>query len=702
MASDLVFAAARNENTGVLGRQSVITSLACVLGAAGLCLLPTPWLSFPAAALLVMYWPGRAVIRLLRPVAVAPGADWSALTASLVLMPVPLHWLWRFSNARGAVLGVVTAINALLVLAAHYRGTQLTPPVPVAGRAPRRMLRMLLIWVAACVFGAYWLPGAGGRTVPVPIHDYIKHHAVMLSLERHPLPLHNIFYAAEADTPCYYYEYHYLVPASLRCLTNHRVSIAFAFGFTAAAVAIAFVAVVFLIAKDHARSDYGALLAAGCVSVIGGWDIVPTLARLFAGAPMVVTLDAWCPVAWRIHNIMTQFLWCPQHVAAVLALLLACRWLRAAPTAAWWVPLAPLLSASLFGSSVYLAMTIFPAAAVHVLLRWRRTARANRASARRLLAAVSLIVVAGVALMTLQAYHYVLMSRRYPGSLTWRWERFPAAVLGRLAPPGPAANFLDAPWLILVDFGLPALACLLIGRAAWRALWRDDGTRLLILAGGFGTAALFTLRSDINPIDYSFRVSILPAMAMAAVCAGILADPDRVRPWIRSRLRPIIAAGVLLGLPVGLYEAPVTAIRTFLSAGPERQDAGAIRFLRHDVPADAVVQGDPRYRLRLVQLIDRQMGVLDPTDPDVRVFYPLDPARMAAAFAEVERALAARSAQAAHTLLRSWRVTHVLAGSAEHRRFGTMDPFRDAAWFESVYNDGHAAVYRLRSVRDSP
>jgi len=179
----------------------------------------------------------------------------------------------------------------------------------------------------------------------------------------------------------------------------------------------------------------------------------------------------------------------------------------------------------------------------------------------------------------------------------------------------------------------------------------------------------------------------------------MLADADKVRARIRSRIQPIIAAGVLLGLPVGFYEAPVTAIRTFVQPNPERQDAGAIRFLHRDVLIDAVVQGDPRHRLRLVQLIDRQMGVLDPCDPDVRVFYPLEPARMATAFADVERAFSANSPEAAHAPLRSWGVTHVLAGSAERRRFGAMEQFHDAAWFESVYNDGSAAVYRLRCIR---
>lgn len=672
-------------------------NLLCIALAAGGCLLPTSWISFLAAVLL-LWLPGRFLVQLLPQINTGPGAGWSSIAASLVLLPVPLHWVWRVSNDRLAVLGVATVISVLLAIPACRRGTR-PSAAPMAARPVARLsLAVLVVWVAACVFLAYWLPGAGGRTVPVPIHDYVKHHAVMLSLEQHPLPLHNIFYAAEAGTPYYYYEYHYLIPAALRAMTGNRVSIGFAFGFTAAAVAASFIALVFLMARHHLQSEAGALLAAACVSIVGGWDVLPTLVRLAGGGPLIVTLDAWCPVAWRIHNFMTQFLWCPQHVAAMLGLVLSCRWLQVAPEARWWIVLAPLLGASLFGSSVYLAMTVFPAAALYLLLRLRSAGHGGPDAAWRMGTAIVVIAALGALLSGTQAWHYLIMSRRYPGGLTWDWDRFPLALFGRMAPPGVVANLLDAPWLILLDFGLPALACLLIGRVAWSVIWRDDGTRLLLLAGGVGTAALFTLRSSISAVDYSFRISILPAMVLGAICAGMLMDAEKVRPVVRSWRRPVILMGILLGLPVGLYEAPLTALRTLVQASPVRSDANAIRFLRDSTPPEAVVQGEPRGRVTLPQLMNRQMGVLNPSDPDVRVFYPLEPARMASALADVESAFSTKSSESAYALLRAWGVTHVLAGSLEGLRFGSMDQFRDTDLFESVYNDGTARVYRLRGL----
>ena len=63
-------------------------------------LAPTPWISFPAASLLVLWLPGRLVVRALPPLDAGPGQIWLALTAGLVLVPVPLSWFWRYSMPR--------------------------------------------------------------------------------------------------------------------------------------------------------------------------------------------------------------------------------------------------------------------------------------------------------------------------------------------------------------------------------------------------------------------------------------------------------------------------------------------------------------------------------------------------------------------------------------------------------------------------
>jgi uncharacterized membrane protein len=68
---------------------------------------------------------------------------------------------------------------------------------------------------------------------------------------------------------------------------------------------------------------------------------------------------------------------------------------------------------------------------------------------------------------------------------------------------------------------------------------------------------------------------------------------------------------------------------------------------------------------------------------------------MRQAFNDVEAAFRTSSAGEAFSKLRRWRITHVLVGGVERERFGTLSQFADATWFENVYNDGRAAVYRL-------
>lgn len=92
--------------------------------------------------------------------------------------------------------------------------------------AKRRELRGLLLCgayalaalipITVGVFGSYWLRSAYDRVGTRTARDYVKHHAVLLSLEFHPLPLHNVFYAAGADIAYYCYKYHYYVRVALR------------------------------------------------------------------------------------------------------------------------------------------------------------------------------------------------------------------------------------------------------------------------------------------------------------------------------------------------------------------------------------------------------------------------------------------------------------------------------------------------------
>lgn len=677
---------------------SAVWYLALLVAGGAATLVPTPWIAFPAAFVLVVWLPGKLLVRAHRGLGDGRGRHWLGPAAAVVLMPVALSWVWRFTNVRLAVLGAVMAVNVVLWLLALRAGSVARPAPLWDSRRARVLFGLLLAFVGVCVFCTVWLPGAGQRFGVVAAGDYAKHHAVLWSLERFPLPLHSVFYAGEPDTPYYYYQYHHHLPAALRTLAGNQVSIGGAFGLTCALVAVVFIAAVAVLARETSflGTDNRALLAAACVSVVGGWDVVPALLRLVSGQRPGIVLDAWCPIPWRLHNLATQFQWCPQHVVATLAVVLAAVGLRRCPSARAWLVLAPLLAAAVFGSSVYLAMTVFAAAGVYVAHRMWSARRASTVD-RRLPGAVLVIVVLGLLLMARQAWEYRAAGARIGGGLTLEWPRFDFAVLGRLAAPGPLANLLDAPGLLLVDLGLPFVAFFLLAGAAWRNLWRDEGLRLLLLAGLVGTGAFLVARSSHSPFDYSFRIAVMPLQVLGAICAAALLVPDNLRTGVRRWRRPVLAVGILLGLPAGLYETPLMAVRSLLLPNPQAPEVGALHFLRTQTPPDAVVQRGPQDALTLPELTDRQLGVADPDDSHVRVFYPHDIDRMRRVYADVGRAFESAASPDAWSLLRAASVDYVLLGTQERARYPALHQFDDPAWFELVYADAQARVYRLRS-----
>lgn len=661
---------------------------------AATCWAPTPWLAFPAAFMLALVLPGMFIVTRWSLLDALRGRTWLALSTSVVVVPIVLDWAWRLSNTRLTIFGAITLLNAAVLL--FPRPRRISARTAQASEPPAHSIArtLLLVLVGTMTFASLWLPEVGDRFAPRPAHDYVKHHAVLWSLEHHPLPLHSPFYAVERDTPYYYYHYHHLLPAAVRKLCGDDVSIGFAFGLTSALVAMCVVAMTYFLAVGLlGAGGWGPLLAAACVSLVGGWDAVAVAIRMLLGSAPVVILDSWCPTPWRIHNLMTQYMWCPQHLAALLALLLGVQLLQVAPRSRGWILAAPILGASIFGSSVYLAMSFFAAAAIYVGLELGR----NRSRIRSLIAALVPICIIGLLLMGLQAIEYARMNNRAPGGLTTQWARPETAFLGQVLPPGPLANLLDAPWMILVDLGLPAIAMLFVAGTLWKRIWANAGMRLLLIAGVLGTFAPYTVRSSHSPFDYSFRVAIMPLQILAALLAGALLNPQHVRRRLRPLCVPIVIAGVLLGLPVGLYEAPVMAIRSQLEPSPHRAETGALRYLRDNTPQSATILAAPGTRFTLPQLVDRPLAIGDPNNSHVRVFYPRDMQRMRELYVDARRAFATSSSTESARVARRLGATHILIGAIEYSEYGVLSQYDDDAYFEAVYTDEHARVVRLVS-----
>jgi len=705
------------------------------------------------ALFLLVVMPGALLTSRILPVFMVRGtAAWVlVLSASLSVAPLGLDWLWRLTNQAAPLLaGWMAMLAALTFLPAANR----QPRPSWEGLLPRGAQGWLVggatLWVAACVVLTYWPERFGGWLLPAYPHDYIKHAAVLSSLARKPLPLGNVFCAELADQPCYYYHSFYLAPATLRVLTDGAVSVGLAFGLFSALTAVATIGLVALLARRAGAGDVGVTLTALSASLMGGLDVLPVVAE---GSPLL-TLDAWADLPYRIHNFYTNYAWCGQHVSGLVVVLTGCLLLSLCPAGKSWLLLAPALLVSLLGSSLFLALVVWPSALLWCLLivakrgrgmndpfraagfSLRGAPRDLKVAAREVspcaiprtnadgahrrhagVAAVLAVALAAAWAMPL-TLGYLDMASRHGGGLTTSWPANTYSLLGRLVRPGVLANLLDLPTTLLLEYGLRFVACFLVGAAVYRRCWADPGLRLLVIASVAGLAGFVTWHSALHAYDYSLKIGLYPSMALTAVFVGLIfAQASGPRRWwnpfgwqLAARQRwwaAPVGAMILLSVPVGLFEAPATAARRLLEVAvgvPEVSAASldyfenlAVQFVRTRLPEDAVVQTYPGgVRAYLVQLFDRPVGVMDPDHADVQVFQAADQSRALRIFADIMEAGRTDSPAEAYRLLREHRVTHLFIGRVERERFRNVEKFQDQRYFQKLFDASGAAVYEVR------
>lgn len=690
-------------------------------------------LQLVAAVLCLYILPGAALQRV-----TGWGAEWQrggrfvlGVALSVVLVPLVLNPLWHWTSDGRIACISVAAISLFALAGAESRRGSAPSAAESAGLAPRPLWRsrigaaalpLIALWVSAAVLLSYWPNDIGNGPIPqTGIHDYIKHHAILLELE-HTLPLGNPFFADGAREPVYYYHFFYLAPAAIRSATGGAVSIAFVFGLSAAIVAASIVGMAYLFVKRLTDSDAAGVLAALLAGPIGGFDILPLLVQ----QKFVITLDAWADTPLRVHNLLTQLTWTPQNSQGLLVGLVGAYGLSSRGVF-WrgWAIVAPLLAASLLGTSVWLSAMLLPGAAIisawQILRRAARPAiRLKRVGAAAGIAALTL----GLAAPTLAGY--LETSRRHGKSLTLVWDaHIKNAVLGTWVKPGMTANLLDLPWILFLEFGPLLVLPLLLRREAWRRANADAGLSLLLMTSVLALVAFAGVRSHFTYNDFGHRAIMIPLLT-GALLGSLVACPFRSRsagsrepppdglhdpgdastPAAPGRWRRRIAVtSLLIGLPVGLWQAPATAGRRFVEFGESvaAKEAGALRYLRDALPRGAVVQGacddsvrTRSTRLTLCQLIDRQIGVLE-LQEDTHVFQGRDGSLQAQTLAEV-RGVLERPASAAdrHATLRRHGVTHVLLGVAERERWVDLETFDDAAFFRTVFADDGGRVVELR------
>ena len=670
--------------------------LALVAAAALLTLAPIPIVAV-LAALALLLLPGFLAIRLIPSLGAGYGRIFFVIAASLTLLPPILNVVWLTTVDRTIVIGVLVALCAILSLVRGARGGPADSLRASATRTVRWGFAAMVGYVGLCVAAHFWVPEFTAAVRPA--HDYIKHHAILFELDRHPLPLRSPFYAGADNEHYAYYHYFYLWPAALRVISSDAISRAGAIASASALTSVALIGLTFVLARRVFRSDHGAWLAAACVSIVGGWDILPNLVHVALGRAPAIVLDSWLPPPWRIHSLATQFVWCPQHVAALLALLFGAEALSRAPRGAHWLILGPLLAAYIFGASAFVSMTALPAAAIVALgIALQRREPGAQPARGAVVGSLLLMLALAAPLILPQLAGYREMKQRVGSGFTPAWERLPQALLGRLTPPGPLANLLDAPWLLLVDFGLPMIALLLLSRGGWRRMWDDLAIRLLLIAGAAGLIGTYLLHDRTHDFVYGFRVCVMALNVAAAVACAAFWSEGAVRGLARRRRTLIVSVGLTLGLAVGLYELPLQAFRTLLQQSPYAAEKPLIQFLRTQTPAASVIQGHPDRRIEFLQLAERRFGVAEPLNPHVQVFTPKDAAAFRAAYERVSAAFRTPDARAAFDALHRAGIEYVVVGAIEAGQFGDCRQFDVRQYFECVFRDAASRVYRLREA----
>jgi hypothetical protein len=633
--------------------------------------------------LLALFLPGYALLRCTgRPAGWVSIPDLLRCGAfSLLLTPVALRLAGSFLPwSRGMAVGVPALVSAALLAGAALRG----PPAGarVAERVPGGHLALLALTAGLLVPTLVIGEAPGGGETRVKGWDLNNHLAIAEGIAGGGLPPVNPF--LRSDRPLYYHTFFHLLVASL--LTGSGITV---HTYAVLALICVLAALVFLEAfrgciRDLTGDARAALLALPLVSLAGGFDVFPALAKAVGeNSPGMAHLlaDHWNPDGWvsnrgmSVPTFFATFYWAPHAVCAIAALLCVLRLLRR-EDAGWGEALAA--GAGIAAMAGYNGYVALGGAVTLAGLSMGDLARSGRDPVRRrILLRGLLAAAAGIAL------GYPVL-RLYLGGVggvpKFRW----------------AAPSLLAPVQILLEFG-PALLLGLAGIAALRrrrAPWTGWGPFLWM--GALCLPPLVLVASTGENNDLAMRGSMLVWVSLAALSGAVLDDlfpprggPSRTTGWKRP------AAIAALGL--GIASVAWFAAGAALAKPALPSDAVAAgRWLRTHAPPGLLVQASPlRTSPEIVYLGGRPAALSDTWA--ARLFYS-DPADFAGNRAAITRALGAGDPGIACPILRGLGIAYLVVGPPETVSFPILA--RDPPW-GCLVPAAVRGAYRIYRITDT-
>jgi hypothetical protein len=553
-------------------------------------------LHFVAAPILICVWPGIACARLL-----GLPLNWrdarlytTVLIGSLALSPLIVFVTAPFVPFTplgiSLSIGLVTAAALLSVPPAR------TDELAISISRPA----WVVITLTLCIVVVALLPVANAyRASLLPMQgayiagDWQKHYGLVWEILTTGIPPRNMYFTLDPPAIQPYYIFFHLTVALLAVLNDQMLSINFWLVACATMAAGAVLLGIYTLARLLWKSETAALASLLCVSLLGGLDVIPSLATytLSTTPPTgpYIYVDGWDGCTSEISTFMAMYTWVPQHVLALAALLLAWLIYRLGRGGVRPAILVALCVASALGYSIYVPLGAAAGIGLYVLAKAIRLVR-NRETDSVLRQALPWLV-AGViaALITLPLARYEMSGSAMGGEAPvtfWvrtagvpSWGLLTAAIFQSSFPNGNViSQLLDLPLYFLFEVGV-TLFLALIALAAFRFKLRQHPWRIGLLISVASLLISTFVRSTLGCNDLGFR-SILPAQAMLALLAGggwlALCDPaatgdepadnavarprpasDRVR--LKSRLlRGLLVSGLAcLGMLV-IYQFPWT------------------------------------------------------------------------------------------------------------------------------------------------
>jgi len=646
--------------------------------AAGVGLVLTPhWIPALIGGLaLSLFLPGRALRRCLSSsVGVLSFSEFTlSCGLSLAITPLALRLAGLvFPFGRSMILCVLAGVTATLIVLARLLPARACASPP--SRAPRAVLILLVLTAALLVPTLTVGPAPDGGETRLKGWDLHNHLAIAEAITHQGLPPTNPFLST--SSPYYYHAFFHILLAAIQVMAGPGAPAYLLIAMLALALAVLFLATVYCVIAALTERSRTALLALPFLSLAGGYDLLPVLAKAFRSGEIASLAELvsyrWNVDAWVSHrkffipSFMTQFYWAPHAVAGVTVFLLALLFLGKEEKGWRGSAAAGICLASMAGFNGYIALG---GAATVALLRAAGLLGLPSSGMRHRLASLGRSALAGFTALLLG----------FPVLGLYFGER------GDMDKFRPLHGGVLLPIQVFLEFG-PALLLGAAGMAlARRHPEKRKGVLGFLLMGLVGMPLIGMVASTGENNDLAMRISMLVWIGLA--CFGGLAL-DAV--WDSKQLRPAALAILLPGLLGVLWFVIGASVGKPVLPGDE---VAAGRWVRRHLPPGVLVQGSPlRTNPDLVYLGGHPAVLSDSWA--ARLFYSV-PSEFDRNLAALQETFSTEPSEPACRRLRELGIAAIVIGPQEEADFPLLA--RPLPWSCLSSGDRHG-TYRVLLVR---